>query len=424
MVTIIDAVLGDDASRAEGYIRVASMAFAFYDYIITLPIEYRVYRSQRSFFRMSLACILFILIRYTSILVMVTSNYGFFATSFTEESCRRFYFVPPIFKDLQASVSQAILGVRTFNIAGRNKQLGLFLLVYFCITVALEWFFDLYRRTSTSFSAQIVGGNCVSGVSGAHPLTWVFYLVAMIYDLMALVLSTIHLVRYKTYSGKFSFLVRVMMYDGLIFFVVLTAVNILNLILYRQLDLTTQSTGVSLGYAVVWIMSQRILIHLRELVGERSTSGVSRISNVVVHPGRSFVVGSQHHQRTPPTPLRATHSSGLSPLDQKGLTLHDISNIDDVDYSRPPSSPAHFQHHHPFSSSNDVVAPDDRDYCHVTAGRDQTKAAGLDVPIRFQRTVIVDPHHSSNDTEDAEGASEMHLPSHAISRDNALPMWS
>lgn len=419
MVTIIDAVLGDDASRAEGYIRVASMAFAFYDYIITLPIEYRVYRSQRSFFRMSLACILFILIRYTSILVMVTSNYGFFATSFTEESCRRFYFVPPIFKDLQASVSQAILGVRTFNIAGRNKQLGLFLLVYFCITVALEWFFDLYRRTS-----QIVGGNCVSGVSGAHPLTWVFYLVAMIYDLMALVLSTIHLVRYKTYSGKFSFLVRVMMYDGLIFFVVLTAVNILNLILYRQLDLTTQSTGVSLGYAVVWIMSQRILIHLRELVGERSTSGVSRISNVVVHPGRSFVVGSQHHQRTPPTPLRATHSSGLSPLDQKGLTLHDISNIDDVDYSRPPSSPAHFQHHHPFSSSNDVVAPDDRDYCHVTAGRDQTKAAGLDVPIRFQRTVIVDPHHSSNDTEDAEGASEMHLPSHAISRDNALPMWS
>ncbi|KIN96618.1 hypothetical protein M404DRAFT_162643 [Pisolithus tinctorius Marx 270] len=246
MVTIIDAVLGDDASRAEGYIRVASMAFAFYDYIITLPIEYRVYRSQRSFFRMSLACILFILIRYTSILVMVTSNYGFFATSFTEESCRRFYFVPPIFKDLQASVSQAILGVRTFNIAGRNKQLGLFLLVYFCITVALEWFFDLYRRTyliyflltNSMCSNPLSPGSCVSGVSGAHPLTWVFYLVAMIYDLMALVLSTIHLVRYKTYI-QFS-AVHSMMYDGLIFFVVLTAVNILNLILYRQLDLTTQ----------------------------------------------------------------------------------------------------------------------------------------------------------------------------------------
>ncbi|KAI6118026.1 hypothetical protein F5141DRAFT_1095726 [Pisolithus sp. B1] len=170
MVTIIDAVLGGDTSKAEGYVRVASMAFAFYDYIITLPIEYRVYRSQRGFFHMSLACILFILIRYSSILVMVTSNYGFFATTFTDESCRRYYYVAPIFKDIQATVSQAILGVRTFNIAGRNKHLGL--------------------------------GNCVSGIPDSHPTTWLFYLIAMIYDIMALVVSTIHLIRYKTYSGK------------------------------------------------------------------------------------------------------------------------------------------------------------------------------------------------------------------------------
>ncbi|KAI5983905.1 hypothetical protein EDD15DRAFT_1832333 [Pisolithus albus] len=236
MVAIIDVVLGGDTSKAEGYVRVASMAFAFYDYLITLPIEYRVYRSQRSFFHMSLACILFILIRYSSILVMVTSNYGFFATSFTVESCRQYYYVAPIFKDVQATVSQAILGVRTFNIAGRNKHLGLFLLVYFCITVTLEWFFDLYRRTYTS-SAQ---GNCVSGIPDAHPTTWLFYLVAMLYDIMALVVSTIHLIRYKTYSGKFSFLIRVMIYDGLIFFVVLTAVNIFNLILYQQPDVVAQ----------------------------------------------------------------------------------------------------------------------------------------------------------------------------------------
>ncbi|KAI6113879.1 hypothetical protein EDD16DRAFT_1115776 [Pisolithus croceorrhizus] len=235
MVTIIDAVLGGDTSKAEGYVRVASMAFAFYDYIITLPIEYRVYRSQRGFFHMSLACILFILIRYSSILVMVTSNYGFFATTFTDESCRRYYYVAPIFKDIQATVSQAILGVRTFNIAGRNKHLGLFLLVYFCITVTLEWFFDLYRRTS-----QVVDGNCVSGIPDSHPTTWLFYLIAMIYDIMALVVSTIHLIRYKTYSGKFSFLIRVMIYDGLIFFVVLTAVNIFNLILYQQPDVVAQ----------------------------------------------------------------------------------------------------------------------------------------------------------------------------------------
>ncbi|KAI6030317.1 hypothetical protein EDC04DRAFT_89588 [Pisolithus marmoratus] len=371
---------------------------------------------------MSLACILFILIRYTSILVMVTSNYGFFATSFTEESCRRYYLVAPVFKDLQTTVSQAILGVRTFNIAGRNRHLGVFLLIYFCITVTLEWFFDLYRRTS-----QVVDGNCVSGMSDTHPTTWVFYLIAMTYDLVALVVSTVHLIRYKTYSGKFSFLIRVMIYDGLIFFVVLTAVNILNLILYQQPVLVAQSTGASLGYAVVWIMSQRILIHLRELAGDRSTSGVSPISNIVVHPGRSFGVGSQHgHQRTPPTPLRATHSSGISPpLDHKGAPLHDISNMDvDMDYSRPPPSPVHFQHHHPFSSSTEIVAPDDRHG--RTADRDQSKSAGLDVQIRFEQSVTVDRHLSSNDgdTEDTDGTSEVKSHSLAIPRGGVTQMWA
>lgn len=424
MVTIIDAVLGGDTSKAEGYVRVASMAFAIYDYLITLPIEYRVYRSQRGFFHMSLACILFILIRYSSILVMVTSNYGFFATSFTVESCRQYYYVAPIFKDVQTTVSQAILGVRTFNIAGRNKHLGLFLLVYFCITVTLEWFFDLYRRTYTS-SAQVVDGNCVSGIPDAHPTTWLFYLIAMLYDIMALIVSTIHLIRYKTYSGKFSFLIRVMIYDGLIFFVVLTAVNIFNLILYQQPDVVAQSTGASLGYAVVWIMSQRILIHLRELAGDRSTSGVSPISNIVVHPGRSFGIGSQQHQRTPPTPLRATHSSGLSPpLDQKSAPLHDISNIDvDLDYSRPPPSPVHFQHHHPFSSSTDIVAPDDR--YRAAAVKEQPKSSGLGVQIRFEQTVTVDHHHSSNDgdAEDIEEASEVKH-ALAIPRGGVEQMWA
>jgi hypothetical protein len=35
---------------------------------------------------------------YFSIVVMVVSNYGVFATSFTEETCQKYYFVSPVFK--------------------------------------------------------------------------------------------------------------------------------------------------------------------------------------------------------------------------------------------------------------------------------------------------------------------------------------
>ena len=65
----------------------------------------------------SVACILFILIRYMSILLLIisvyrpctafehlthstTGNYGYFATNFTQESCHRFFMAAPVFKGI------------------------------------------------------------------------------------------------------------------------------------------------------------------------------------------------------------------------------------------------------------------------------------------------------------------------------------
>ncbi|KAF9235787.1 hypothetical protein BU15DRAFT_33707, partial [Melanogaster broomeanus] len=94
------------------YLRVAALSIAAYHYILTLPAEWRFYRSQSHICHLSLACILFILIRYISIVVLVISNYGVFSTSFTVESCEHYYLLAPVFKVLQTMVSQVILGVR------------------------------------------------------------------------------------------------------------------------------------------------------------------------------------------------------------------------------------------------------------------------------------------------------------------------
>ncbi|KAI6104323.1 hypothetical protein F5141DRAFT_1128902 [Pisolithus sp. B1] len=257
------AALGG-STAVEYYFRVASMSIAFYDYILTLPIEYRFYRSQPHVLRMSQACILFILIRYISIVAMIVSNYGAFATSFTMESCRRYYYVSPIFKVLQTMVSQAILGFRTFNISGRDERVRNFLVVYYAIAVTFEWFLNLYHRTP-----EVVNGSCISGTPSGSSSSWIFYLVAICYDLVTLGISTVRLFQYETHFSRFNQLTRVLLYDGLIFFVALSAVNVLNLILYQGTNVVAQSTAPSLGYAVVWIMSQRILIHLREVATEK-----------------------------------------------------------------------------------------------------------------------------------------------------------
>lgn len=132
---------------SEKYLRIASISIAFYDYIITLPAEWRFYRSQSSIFNISLACALFILIRYVSIIAIVVSNYGYFSTTYTLQMCQNYYLVAPAFKAIQTMISQAILGVRTFNIARRNMRIGIALLLLYLFSISAEWFSDLYHRT-------------------------------------------------------------------------------------------------------------------------------------------------------------------------------------------------------------------------------------------------------------------------------------
>ncbi|KAG2139323.1 hypothetical protein DEU56DRAFT_326765 [Suillus clintonianus] len=261
-----------DSQATEKYLRIASISIALYDYIITLPAEWRFYRSQSSIFRLRLACVLFILIRYGSIVVMILSNYGVFSTSFTQETCHRYYMVAPVFKVIQTMISQVILGVRTFNIARRDKRIGISLIVLYFVSVSLEWFTNMFDRIPV-----IVNGNCTPGNSGKILSAWFYYIVAMLYDLAVLTISTVYLLRYNPLSSRLERLVRVLIYDGIGYFVVLTGSNIFNIILYHTSDIQTQAAGASLGFAVIWIMSQRILIHLREL----SEAETRRVDNVV-----------------------------------------------------------------------------------------------------------------------------------------------
>ncbi|RXW21328.1 hypothetical protein EST38_g4524 [Candolleomyces aberdarensis] len=66
-----------------------------------------------------------------------------------------------------------------------------------------------------------------------------------------------------------SMLTYAMLYDGLGYLLVLTGVNILNLLLYKESP-EIQTAGSSLAYCVSWIMSQRLLIHLYDASRERN----------------------------------------------------------------------------------------------------------------------------------------------------------
>ncbi|KAG1892105.1 hypothetical protein F4604DRAFT_7746 [Suillus subluteus] len=262
-----------DSVTSVKYLRIASISIATYDYILTLPAEWRFYRSQSSIFHISLACALFILMRYVSITAMVVSNYGYFSTTYTQQTCQQYYIVAPIFKAIQTMISQVILGVRTFNIVRRDRRIGIMLSLLYLLSTSAEWFTDLFHETPS-----VVYGNCTSVNAGKVLSTWFYYLAVILYDVAIVTVSTMHLLRYNPISNRVERLIRVLIYDGIGYFIVLSASNVLNLVFYHTTNIQTQTAAASVGYAVTWIMTQRILIHVRE----NTRPEAQRLENVIV----------------------------------------------------------------------------------------------------------------------------------------------
>jgi len=253
------------ALAADNNLRVASLTMAAYDYLITIPAEYRLYKSSN---RRSLGFILFVLIRYTSIIVLVVSNVGFFYHGFTPQTCEHYHLAAPALKVVQMMVSQAILGIRTYGIAQSNPWVKRTLISTYILGAAFQWFSSLYDRIPV-----MTDGNCT--VASAHPQravsTWSFYFVAMLFDCLTLSISTVYLMKIKSVGSGTSRLFKILLYDGLGYFVVLTLTNLANILLFRGTDHVLQSTGASFEYAVTWIMSQQIIIHLRNARADRTS---------------------------------------------------------------------------------------------------------------------------------------------------------
>jgi len=285
------------------YLRVASLAIASYDYLQTLPFELRMWRRAWKGRQFPLSSTLFLLIRYTSILVLTLSNFSFFYSGFDREGCRRFYLIPALFKVVQSMVSQAILGLRAYNLSRKSGSIGYALLLFYFVASSLEWLSSVQNRTMV-FTDPI--GNCGSHSSTSAWGAWVSYVVAIIYNFVTTVVCIFFLLRLKTSTGSMmSRVTRMMLVDGIGYFVALTGINFVNLLFNRLPSLTLevqQTAAASLGYCVTWIMSQRLLIHLYEVSVERRNESIGAAFTITQHIAAardvSHAIRSQFESKT------------------------------------------------------------------------------------------------------------------------------
>jgi len=264
--------------------RVASLAIAGHDYMLTLPFEWRLCREQWKSRRLTLSFVLFILIRYVSILELTVSNVGFFAVSFTEYECHKYFLIPSVFKVIQAMVSQAILGVRAYNLSRKSAKIGGALIIIYIICCSLEWITTVHSRRMM-YTPTI--GNCASASPRGLLGGWVHYAVAIVYDFATSLVCVLCLLKLKTSSDSMmSRVSRMLLVDGVWYFAALALVNCLNMLFYRVtppgLD-QIQTAAASLGYAVTWIMSQKLLIHLHEASIQRRNESIGAAITITQH---------------------------------------------------------------------------------------------------------------------------------------------
>jgi len=205
---------------------------------------------------------------------------------------------------------QAVLGIRAFSLSRRSRWIGWSLLLcYLCVSV-LQWVTTLYGRQQVIDEPLAVSNHFFSlvspinshfqsrcrTVSTASGLgAWLYYFVAIFYDAVITIIALAYLLKYKSAAPScsgISHLTAIMAYDGFGYLIVLTTSNIFNLILYityQNLD-DVQSAGVSVGYAVTWIMSQRLLTHLHEAYLEGKNHNVNEVFTMPKTPNTARAI--------------------------------------------------------------------------------------------------------------------------------------
>ncbi|KAJ7311774.1 hypothetical protein DFH08DRAFT_897594 [Mycena albidolilacea] len=299
---LLMAVTSDTSYKISAYFRVASLAIAGYDYLQTLPFELRIWREAWNKRQLTLSSTLFLLIRYTSILALFFGSFGFFYLNFDQEGCRRFYMIPALFKVVQLMVSQAILGLRAYNLSRKSGKIGYSLLLFYFVASGLEWLTTVRNRTMM-FTDPI--GNCSSYSPTSALGGWFSYVVAIIYNFVTTMVCIFFLLKMKTSNGSMmSRVTRMMLVDGLWYFVVLTVIQFVNLLFNRLASPSKgvqQTAAASLGYCVVWIMSQRLLIHIYEVSAERRNesigAAVTRTQQITTAREVSHAIRSQFESK-------------------------------------------------------------------------------------------------------------------------------
>ncbi|KAK7001370.1 hypothetical protein R3P38DRAFT_3048777 [Favolaschia claudopus] len=329
--------MSDSASVAE-FLHVVSVAQTYiacttsilvWDWLSCLPQEWRyIWKSGGGW---SPVKVLYLLVRYYTLVVLVVTDIWFFA-SWSESSCAQHVrILPGIAVIIDLSV-EMVLAIRVYALYQTNRRMGIFLVVllaaFLGVMVAVPILaFDYTRLPSWPGPCIVTGKPSIAGPK----FIIAFYASPMAFDMVMTFLTVYKVIEHNRRAGSSSLMNRIVR-DGLLYFFAITSLNLLNVVFFIQRDELIQAINAPMSIQLSSVLCCRLILNLRASSDARP--GAKKFSNtrggwVTDIAQETEEIETIHFtSRSCISPQPPPRNSQLPPSSQEGIFVHFERNVE------------------------------------------------------------------------------------------------
>ncbi|KAJ8078145.1 hypothetical protein PM082_000351 [Marasmius tenuissimus] len=261
------------------------VTLAVWDWISCLKMEWhRIWKREWSLIKF-----LYIWTRYYG-LICFSINLWLFNADITVERCKTLHYLIALTCMWTTIGSEMILAVRTYAFLGKK----LWIAVGLGVALLGEIAFLLYVGIAAVFQSPLpfgdVGPCTASDAPGKHVVMG-FWLCPVVFDLICTALTVGKALQLK-HMGVKSDILKIFLREGLLYFVAVAAINILNAAFMFQSEINIQNINSFLALILSQILCCRLVLNLRKEGQQGYTTSDS-------HGGNSYTGGPVPPRRVP-----------------------------------------------------------------------------------------------------------------------------
>ncbi|KAI0637526.1 hypothetical protein C8Q77DRAFT_1086493 [Trametes polyzona] len=230
------------------------MAVAVWDWLACLKVEYDVIWKSR----WTPIKFLYLWTRYYG-LITYSINLWLFNANFTADQCKTLHYIIAASCMWVTLGSEAILAMRTHAFLGRQLWTGILLSAMLVGETAFLLYVAIAGVHQTVLPVVTRGPCTASDAPGKHVVSG-FWLAPVAFDLFCTALT---LWKVTTMHARGSHLVKIFVTEGLFYFILVAAVNVLNAIFMFQSNVNIQNINSFLALILSQVLCCRLVLNLR-----------------------------------------------------------------------------------------------------------------------------------------------------------------